>query len=258
MKTNQVYLLAMTVGAAISAASILMVAILVSPEGTRSDYFWARVLWTEFLALLLWGSAASFLLLTTDEGRDSTRHFAGISPAVSVVVTCYVGASFFAMLADAYFGDQDSSSILHLAGQVALAAAFGISVVFLLVASASASSGVAFDEESVLRPAALCAELALIESQLTSRSSGEEVSALSASLKGVREAIKASLHESTACSQSQEYQQFATEIESLCQSLSIMLSSDISLGNEDLDTVQRTTTHLKARVAFVAASLVSR
>lgn len=257
MKTNQVYLLAMTVGAAISAAAILMIAILVSPEGTRSDYFWARVLWTEFLALLLWASAAGFLL-TTDEGRDSTRHFAGISPAFSVAVTCYVGASFFAMLADAYLGDQESSSILHLAGQVALAAAFGISVVFLLVASASASSGVAFDEESVLRPTALCAELALIESQLTSRSLGEDVSALSASLKGVREAIKASLHESTACSQSQEYQQFSTEIESLCQSFSVMLSSDVPLGKADLDTAQRTTTDLKARVAFVAASLVSR
>lgn len=258
MKTTRDYVLAGAAGFVLTAVALVGVATLFVPEESRSPYFWQRVLWAEFLALLWWGGLTGFLFPSSRKSKLGARGFAGISPALFIVISGYVLISFVAMLVHASVGESDFSNRLHMILQICGGAGLGILAVFFMITKAAATEQAVFDESSCAKPLALCDLLAMHESRLASLSSVDQSQSLRKAIKRIREAIKASLHESTACSESADYQSFASDIESFCRTLPNPSQSAESLEAKHLDSILIAANDLHARVRLVASRLIRR
>lgn len=258
MKTTRDYVVVGVAGFVLTAVALAGIAMLLVAAESRSPYFLQRVLWAQFLALLWWGGLTGFLLPSSRKSKLGSQGFAGLSPALFIVISGYVLLSFVAMLIHAAVGESDLSNRLHLIVQICAGAGLGILAVFFMITKAAAAEQSIFDESACTRPLALCDLLAMHESRIASTPSVDQSQALCKAIKRLREAIKASLHESTACSESPDYQSFASGIEAFCRTLPNPSQSAESLEEKHLNSILIAANDLHARIRFVASQLIRR
>jgi hypothetical protein len=200
----------------ISAAATLLIATIVVPEASRSQYFWYRVCWTQFLLFGFWASAG-FYLVTPENRRDHVTRFGAIAPTICLVVGLYALLSFSAMVIHAFAPATSLGSRIHLVVQVVLFTAAALSVVFLSMARTGAATGLDFDKAKALPPPELHDLVALHESLLPN--ADEAANELKAVTKQLRETLLYSLNASGFLAESTEYQSFSREVQQLCQAM---------------------------------------
>jgi hypothetical protein len=124
------------VGYAASAVIIFAVPVLLISGEHRSQSFWPRVAWTEFLAFLVWGYFAWFFRVATKQSlvREGTS---GIAPAIGVLVAAYALVSFVLMSLHALLPSVDFLNRFHLAAQIVVVAVFIIVAATLQIARIS-------------------------------------------------------------------------------------------------------------------------
>jgi hypothetical protein len=139
----------------ISAIAIVGVAITFVPTPERSDYFWYRILWAEFLAGLVWGFTGGFITSSLF-AKKSPRSQGGILPTLGVVVVIYAVLSLALMLKQAYTHETDFLDRFHLTLQIVLLAVTGILCVFLQLSQTAAAHGLEPLAEGMQSPPELC------------------------------------------------------------------------------------------------------
>ncbi len=252
MKQRQAFKYTLFAGWFITALAIVIVAPLIVIEENRSHYFWYYVIWTEVLCLLFWGSA-SFYILVSAAQKDSVSRFGGITPAVSIITAAYAILSFFVMVMHAFMSGSDAASRIHWILQIVLFAVAALSIVFLAIARAAATTGLGFDMAKAMKPKELHDLVALHESSLKCPSTY----GLKSSMKQLREALMYSLNESTSLAELSDYQELCREIQTLCDSVAGLPSVNDASADQ-LNSLSHFANTLTTRTKLIANKQVRR
>lgn len=218
MKSEHSITLSVVAGFILSALIIVAMATVIVPSGARTDLFWLRVLWTIFLAGLVWGASASYFTLSARR-KAKHREAGGIAPSLMVVITIYALLSFAAMLLHGAMPPSETASRTHLFIQLGLAGASALVLVFLNLARSHAGLGVQTSFEGIASPADLCDLLSAEESRLARHSEQENWTRCITSLKSLRETIRYSLPQTTILANDALYRRLVHGIETTCQTL---------------------------------------
>jgi hypothetical protein len=218
MKSEHSITLSVVAGFVLSALVIVAMATVIVPSGVRTDLFWPRVLWTIFLAGLVWGASASYFTLSARR-KAKHRESGGIAPSLMVVTIIYAVLSFAAMLLHAALPPNETVSRTHLLIQLGLAGASAIVLVFLNLARSHAGLGVQTTFEGIASPADLCDLLSAEESRLATQSEHENWTRCMTALKSLRETLRYSLPQTTILADNSLYRRLVHGIETTCQTL---------------------------------------
>lgn len=249
MQQRQAFKYSILAGWFIAALAIVLVAPLLVPEDSRSDYFWYRVVWAEMLNLLFWGSASFYILVSATQ-KDAVTRLGAIAPTISVVTAAYAIMSFSVMTVHALLSSGDIASRIHWILQILLFAVAALSVVFLSISRAASTSGLAFDRTRATTPKELHDLLVAQESFLTS----PESRGLRSGIKQLRELLAYSLCESSSLAELPAYQELSSEIRSLCMSL-----TNLSDGGEGkLKALQETIAKLATKAKAISTQQIRR
>jgi hypothetical protein len=204
-------------GFIITALVILSVPMILIQEGHRGESFWQRVLWTEFLALLVWGSVLAQTLLSVDR-KLSTQGLAGMLPCAMLVICGYAIISFLMMMcrvaADEEYGR------FHLVAQIIVASIASLMLLLLSLARGGAVKGLEPIPAEVQSPPNLCVVLKYQEDRFNSSSippeMDEQIRRVRDALKALREKIQYSLQSCGSIGSNTEYRSFASDVQRLC------------------------------------------
>ena len=252
MQNRKSFTYSLFAGWFIVGISLVLVAAIIIPEDSRSDYFWYRIIWTEILNLLFWGSAAFYVLMSGAQ-RDSVTRFGGVAPTISIVTALYAFLSFSVMAIHAFIPANDVANRVHWILQIMFLAIAGLSVVFLSISRAAATSGLGFDRTKALPPKELHDLLAVHESSLRH----SETRNLRSNIKQLRETLIYSLNECASLADILDYQQLAREIQDFCASIA-ELSSASESPVDKLDALDESALALKSKIKLVSAKQVRR
>ncbi len=235
---------------ATSVAVIALPLILIAVEN-RSPYFWHRIAWAEFLAIIVWASMGGYLSAITRRGVG------GALPATGIILYSFVALSFLFMIAHAWIPANDSSDMLdrvHVAVQV-----LGLVVTILIVLGmyfVTASAGAAIAQPSgFVSPPRLASLLSNAREMLDRNNAATKP--LMTALTALEEKISYSLQETGSITQSSEYEAFARDVAALCGEVKGAAGS----GTIDGSLFQRlaaTAGTLKGQVGLIADSLKRR
>lgn len=232
--------------------AIVLVAAIIIPEDSRSDYFWYKVVWTEMLNFLFWGSTAFYVLVPGTQ-KDSVTRFGGVAPTISIVTALYAVLSFSVMSIHAFMPESDIVNRVHWILQIILFAMTALTVVFLSISRAAATSGLGFDRTKALPPKELHDLLAVHESALRNSATRN----LKRNIKQLRETLIYSLNECASLADLLDYQQIAREIKEFCASIAELASTSESQADR-LDALDKSALALKAKVRLISAKQVRR
>lgn len=213
---NQI--LGIALGWAATIAVIFAIPLIAIGVADRSPFFWYRILWTAFLATLVWASGGAFAMSATDRavGRQQT---AGLLPAFGLVVISYSGTSFIVMLLLMLIEGSNSPSKANLVLQIVLAGTAGAFCSFLSLARSSSSDGLTTFPPGTPTPEALAMQVEAQEHRC--KSMGTDASEVANELKQLRETIKYSLSRVGSIVSSDNYKIFAGKVVDLCTDLSV-------------------------------------
>jgi hypothetical protein len=255
MKKQHGFQYSIAAGWLVTALATVLISVLIIPSQSRSPHFWHRVGWTEFLLLMFWGSVG-FYLFTPRVSKDNVKRFGGIAPTISIVTAIYVALSFSAMLLHAFLPQSDISNRVHWIAQILLFSLAAMCAVFLSMARAGATSGLALDSSKTMSPRQIHDLLALHETSLTSQSDDTQ-NELKSRIKQLREAILCSLHDSSNLAQLPEYQEYCLTIRGFCTAIDRYTKhgGDETEVRNELDETAR---YLTTRVQFISSKQVRR
>jgi hypothetical protein len=201
------------VGYVATAAAILLVPVLFVPEAKRSEFFWQRILWTEFLVLLVWAYLAGFLNVFIPNGRKDSG-LAGVLPAAGLGVFAYALLSFALLMVY-----RDLSAATHIGFQLILFVALVLLFVSLNLARVSAVSGTQPVPAGIKPPQELSALLRVGEEKVWASVSRQgltgEPRRLHDALKRLREKLQYSIQHVGSVGESKEYSELAAAVVSL-------------------------------------------
>lgn len=243
-------------GWAISALAILGTStLLIAPEH-RSQHFWYRVLWAQFLAALVWSVIGGF---TSNGmlGRKAPRAEGGIWPSFGLVVFTYASLSFALMLFHSYLPENDFLNRYHLASQIALSALAGTLCIFLAIARTAAAHGIEPIPEGIRSPPELAAMLKTEESRLTQGCKQNDSEGLTGALKTLRERIQYSLPHVGEIGTRPEYKTFSVAVESVCRKLAEAARKPVAAENQTANFKQEIS-DLATKVELIADGLNRR
>lgn len=209
-------LLATVAGYLVTAVAIIAVPVVFVPETSRSDLFWHRIAWTEFLAFLVWGFFGSFAAFAA--GRERTgRGLGGVLPVVGFVVSGYAAASFALMMVAAYWTGGDSWSRIFTVLQILAAASAIVAVVLMYFVRTGAMAGAEPIPKGIKTPTDLSADLNYRRERLDVISdSNDELRRLQALLRTLAERLTYSLPGAGQVGYSRMYQDLASDVVALC------------------------------------------
>lgn len=118
--------LATVLGFAVTSIAILALALTWVDSAERSEYFWQRVIWTEFLAGLVWAYIGGFFSLLVRKNR-SVKGLGAILPGLGVAIFFYAGSSFLFMMVAVFW----PGGSWELVSQIYKAAGLIIVIIFL-------------------------------------------------------------------------------------------------------------------------------
>src|SRR4030042_6163560 len=129
--------------------------ILISPD-SRSDYFWIKILWAEFLLLLMWMTIGGFLFTVVVEKYP---RIAGVLPSLSIVIGIYSLLSISVMILSSFLPDTNFYWKFHLIFQLIISA-IAISITcFLSITPITAGTGSMSIDNSISPPDYLAIQL---------------------------------------------------------------------------------------------------
>src|SRR5208283_5535684 len=103
--------------------------------------------------------------------KESVSRFGGIAPTISILTVVYAVLSFSVMVVHAFMSRSDTASHVHWIVQIVFFAVAALSVVFLSISRASATSGLGFNRAKAMTPNELHDLLVVQESSLRSPAS---------------------------------------------------------------------------------------
>lgn len=251
MRQGKAFKYSIFAGWTITALAIFLIASLIIPQESRSSYFWLRVIWTEILCLLFWGSTAFYIIVSAQ--KDSVFRFGGIAPTISIVTAVYAIISFSVMVGNSFVSESDGTSRWHLIIQIFVFAVAALLIVFLSISRAAATSGLGFDKTKASTPKELYDLIAACESLLHGSATNE----LRAVIKQLRESLLYSLNESASLAELPGYQNLCREIEFLCDSIAEPMNSG---GNQidRLTSLKDSAYALIAKTKLISAKQIRR
>jgi len=252
MQNRKTFTYSLFAGWLIVGLAIVLVVAIIIPVNKRSDYFWYKVVWTELLNLLFWGSA-TFYILVSGTQNDSVTRFGGVAPTISIVTALYAVLSFSVMAIHAFIPENDIVNRVQWILQIILFAMAALSVVFLSISRAAATSGLAFDRTKALTPKELHDFLAVHESSLRSSATQN----LKSSIKQLRETLIYSLNECASLTELSDYQELTREIKELCKSIAELSSTSESKADK-LNVLNESALALITKIKLVSAKQVRR
>lgn len=256
MNTHSKQKIVAAAGWAISALAILGVStILVTPEH-RSQYFWYRVLWAQFVAALVWAFYGGFISNSL-LGRKAPRAEGGILPSFGIAVVAYAGLSLALMLAHAFLPENDFLNRFHLTGQILLMAGVGTLCVFFNFARAGAVHGTEPIPEGIRSPNELSALLKAEESRLTQGDTRDDFEPLASVLKSLRERIQYSLPHVGEIGTRSDYKLFSAAVEKACQKVATNSRQPVTAENHTA-ALQQELSDLALKVDMIAEGLKRR
>ena len=253
------------IGFLVTSLTILIVPLVLVHAADRSAYFWWRIAWTNFLALLTWSYLGG--MLSVSAAIKSMPRIAGVAPAYDLVVLPYAGLSFALMVCFAWLDPTDGANRIHMAIQVVLLAATIIASALLYLPAYFAAAGTSHDpnrdqqvRRSVPLPFELGSQLRCEEERFaTPGISGTLSDAdrhLCQTLKGLREKLMYSLDGVAGVEDSPEYREMATRVVTVCSSLSRVRAG--SGSGTELDAAGREVQALNRMAANISSSLKRR
>ena len=240
-------------GYLITAVGILAIGLTLTPPESRSDLFLPRMLWTEFLALLIWSTVFSFLRVASSR-KEEGRGVIGVLPGAKLVIIAYAILSFIVMLAHAYLPESVVASRTHLIVQIALGASAGIIFVFLSISSASAATGLERTFDGGASPADLCVLLEEQEIRVHQFPIYDVWRQIERSLKTLRETVRFSLPAVGNIGVRPEYHDFAERVKSVCE----QLADHNDPEDVELPQIQNSLTGLISKAKALSAQAIKR
>jgi hypothetical protein len=234
------------------AVAVAAVALLLTPLDARVASFWGRLLWIEFLVLVVAASSAAYMRLSSLDD-DSKRRIGGVTPSISIAVTAYACLSAILMFAHAALPGGAIPDRAHLVAQIVLFTCLVLLCVLLLVSRAGARAGIVFDESLAPTPHDLRGRLMATEARL-SPPVAQLVGSGMRTLGGI---LKYSLSENSSTSRSPEYQDLARALEAFCRQAE-GLDDKAGSFESDAAALQATSHLLISRARSVSENLVKR
>jgi hypothetical protein len=225
MSRSQRIVLTNLAGYAITAIGIFGVGLLTVPAESRSNLFWPRMLWTEFLALLVWASLTAFFR-NAALGREDKKRVMGVLPAAQLILVIYAVLSFLLMIAHSQMQESTLGGRIHLMLQIGLAVVTGILFVFLNITSTAAGHGLEKTFEPGMSPAELCATIKEQEERIHGFPKLACSIQMERSLKSLREKIQYGLPTGGNVGISSAYREFSQELQAVCDELAVLDDTD--------------------------------
>jgi hypothetical protein len=197
------------------------IALALSTPDQRDGAFWLRLAWTEFLILLVYLPLFSFFRAVVNPARGP-KPLIGVLPAAEIVVLIYGFASFVLMWLNATSTVPNS---WHLALQIALGFLAGTIFTLMNVAHSSASIGLGKKFAPSASPAELSVRLFAAESMVKVSAPKDSGVPLVNGIKRLGEVVKYSLSHVSKPSLSEQYQEFAEQVQSFCAEVELVSGS---------------------------------
>ena len=195
-----------------TALIIISFSVILVPESDRSEWFWTRVAWAEFLACCIWVFLGGFFVHSSAAANTGT--FGGMLPSFGVVVFAYSATSLSLMLTHAWF-ETLLSVTAHFIAQGVILGVAGIVSVLLAIAIKTGDSGtekIPFTVESV---AELIALLTLQADRFSPAEMGPEIPKVTRglweSIRALTERLRHSIPHVGRIGQAQQYHDLVAE-----------------------------------------------
>lgn len=248
MRPKKNNLLEIGLGWTITIVVIFAIPIVAIDSVDRSSFFWHRVLWTAFLATIVWSIGGAFISRATYQGAEKQRS-AGVMPALTLISSGYAVASFVVMMLSVSLADGDSPSKTHLIVQILLASFAAVFYALLLIPRRSASSGLESLPESIPEPSELVTQIEIQEKRL--RDMGADASLIVTELKQLREVIKYSLPRVGGIASNAGYHAFTHKVVYMCINLSQLSSVSAEASSACMGVIRS----LQLEVRSIAGAL---
>ena len=115
------------IGFTVTSIAIVMLAVTWIDPSDRTEYFWRRLIWTDFLLALAWAYVGGFFSLVIRKNR-SVKGLGAIMPGLGVAIFFYVGSSLLLMMVAAFWPGANS---WELVSQVYKSAGLVVVLIFL-------------------------------------------------------------------------------------------------------------------------------
>jgi hypothetical protein len=225
MNSPQRIMVTSMAGYAITAIGILGIGLLVVPAESRSTLFWPRMLWTEFLALLIWSSMTAFLR-SAALGKEDKKRVVGVLHAAQMTLLIYAVLSFILMIAHSHMQETGLGNRTHLMAQMILGVAVGVLLVFLNITSTAAGHGLEKTFEYEMSPAELCVAIREREAHIRDFPKLPSSIQIEGALKTLREKIQYSIPTVGSTGTLPIYREFSTEVQATCDELALCDDTD--------------------------------
>lgn len=238
------------IGFVITAVAIAVIPLIVVKAADRSPFFIYYILWSEFLALLLWFVIGGFFALILPPTLDRRGRSAILMP-LSLIIILYVIFSFALMMLYAFLGFLGVFFLPVQIGLFVVAAAICLIFYFSFAATKTHAQPL---PDGVPTPTELGAILAAQEKRFSPAVLGSDIpeglEKVFNALKGLREKIQYSLPRQGNIAGSNAYLEFTKEV----QNVTGRVATTDAEGGDFLPMVKELDS-LRRKVDVIAASL---
>ena len=251
-------IVATAIGFIVTSVAIMMLAVTWIDPSDRSEYFWRRTIWTEFLLALVWAYVGGFFSLLLRRHR-SVKGLGAILPSLGVAIFFYVGSSLLLTMVAAFWPGANS---WELVSQVYKAAGLVVVLIFLYF---SWAAGVADTEPippDISTPHALAVLLRKGEFAFRTRKQANddadltgELEEVALGLKALREWIEYSIPHAGRIGAESRYLTFGHAVEQLSDDCLQLAAGDID--STGIKMCIRRVNDLKNEIQNIAQSLRS-
>ena len=210
-------LIAAILGYVTVALAAFGIALTLVADSGRDNFFWYRLVWSEFLLFIIYLPAFSFYKAASDTSRNSSSKVA-ILPSAKIVIIAYSFISFALMFANCYNNGEKLPGPIYLVIQIALTAIVGTIFSLMTIAGKSASTNLVKTFKPERSPNELCEFISSVERYLNS-SGFEKQEQIATSLKKLRECIMYSLPKAGKYGETPDYNNLAEKIIKLLDDL---------------------------------------
>jgi len=215
---------ATVIGFLATGITILCVPIILTASNTRSQFFWNRILWAEFLAVLVWAYIGGFFSLVIPKNR-SIRGLGAIMPALGVIIFFYAISSLIVMIAAAYF---PQIGYLNTVSQIYKTAGLIIIIVFFFFSWIAGTADTEPIPDEVYTPQELAMSLQREENMLISQIElvptqiKDKFNTFIICLKNIRERVQYSIPHVGRIGTDKGFILFANTVTDLCDECSCL------------------------------------
>jgi len=240
----QKFKIATIVGFITTGLAIISISVILVPAENRSEWFWYRIFWSEFLFLLNWAYFGGFFAIVfTNKSRGKSS--GGIIPGVGIVIFFYSLLSLGLMLCHSWYPDFEFLNRLHFASQIFLTATTVILMVLIYYSFSLAETGTKSSKSAIKTPSQLGSMLFSEESEFIARINHiqngfeNQISIIRDGLKSLREKITYSIPEYGNLGKNSDYIDFVVAIENFCFDISKIKKMNVASDSEYIDMKNR-------------------